>query len=140
STISTVLAALSHLTLLFAIQEANGSRFIALGVWLLLIPASWVLRDILKRALVQHHAYGRPAIVLGAGATGRFAIREMLDNPALGILPVAAFDDDPMMHGDAIEGVPVLGSLADAPTWTGPYPVRDAIIAVPSAGPKRVMM
>lgn len=140
STIATALAGLSHLTLLFAIQQANGSRFIALGVWVFLIPLSWMLRDVLKRALVKGRAYGRPAVVLGVGATGRFAIREMLDNPALGIVPVAAFDDDPVKHGEAVEGVPILGALADAPSWMAPYPVRDAIIAIPSAGPKRVTM
>ncbi|HJQ20141.1 MAG TPA: exopolysaccharide biosynthesis polyprenyl glycosylphosphotransferase [Gemmatimonadaceae bacterium] len=140
STVATILSAFSHLTLLFAIQQANGSRFIALGVWLLLVPLSWALRDVLKRLLVRFHAYGRPAIIVGGGSTGRFAIAEMLANPALGILPVAVFDDDPVKHGDSVEGVPVLGSSSDASKWTSPYPVRDAIIALPSAGPKRVTM
>ena len=140
STVTTALAALSHLTLLFAIQQANGSRFIALGVWMLLIPMSWLLRDMFKRVLVHYRAYGRPAIIVGAGETGSYAIREILDNPALGIIPVAAFDDDPIKHGQTVQGVPVLGSLADAPTWQAPYPVTDAIIAIPSAGPKRVNM
>ncbi|HEX7959565.1 MAG TPA: exopolysaccharide biosynthesis polyprenyl glycosylphosphotransferase, partial [Terriglobales bacterium] len=136
----TILAALSHVTLLFAIQMASGSRFIALGVWAFLIPSSWLLRDIVKRLLVKWHAYGRPAIILGTGNTGRFAIREIQANPTLGIVAVAAFDDDPALHGQMVEGVPVLGSLADAPNWVSSYPVRDALIAIPSAGPHRVMM
>jgi Undecaprenyl-phosphate galactose phosphotransferase WbaP len=140
STIATVLSALSHVSLLFAIQQASGSRFLALGVWVVLVPVSWVLRDMTKRLLVHLHAYGRPVVILGAGTTGRFAIREILDNPTLGIVPVAAFDDDPSKHGDLVEGVPILGSLADAPSWTAPYPIRDALIAIPSAGAKRVEM
>jgi Undecaprenyl-phosphate galactose phosphotransferase WbaP len=140
STIATVLAALSHVSLLFAIQQASGSRFLALGVWVLLIPTSWLLRDITKKLLVHLHAYGRPVVILGAGNTGRFAIREILDNPSLGIVPVAAFDDDPAKHGESVEGVPILGSLADAPRWQAPYEVRDALIAIPSAGAKRVEM
>jgi Undecaprenyl-phosphate galactose phosphotransferase WbaP len=140
STVSTVLAALSHVTLLFAIQMASGSRFLALGVWVLLIPTSWLVRDVIKRLLVRVHAYGRPVIVLGTGNTGRFAIREIQTNPTLGLMVVAAFDDDPALHGQMVEGVPVLGSLADAPLWEAPYPVKDALIAIPSAGPHRVMM
>src|SRR5688572_15935463 len=88
STTTTVLAGLSHLSLLFAIQQTSGSRFIALGVWLLLIPLGWIVRDAMKRLLVRCRAYGQPVIVLGAGRTGHLAIREFRDNPTLGIVPV----------------------------------------------------
>ena len=139
STITTVLAALSHSLLLVVIKEAEGSRFIALGVWVLLIPIAWLLRDLVKHFLVRWRLYGRPVIVLGAGKSGRHTIREILDTPALGIVPVAAFDDDPAKLGTSVEGVPVVGTLGDAASWQAPYPVRDAIIALPSVGARRVV-
>jgi Undecaprenyl-phosphate galactose phosphotransferase WbaP len=139
STLTTVLAGLCHLSLLFAIQQTSGSRFIALGVWMLLIPLGWILRDATKRLLVRWRAYGQPVIVLGAGKTGHLAIREFLDNPTLGIVPVAVFDDDPSKHGWDVEGVPVVGTLDDAVTWEPPYSVRNAIIAISSVNSPRVL-
>jgi Undecaprenyl-phosphate galactose phosphotransferase WbaP len=139
STTTTALAALCHLSLLFAIQETSASRFIALGVWLLLIPIAWLLRDGIKRLLVKARLYGNPVIVLGGGKTGHLAVREFLDNPTLGIIPVAVFDDDPSKHDARVEGVPVLGTLDDAISWKAPYTVRDAIIAISSVSSRRVV-
>ena len=139
SAITTVLAALSHSSLLVALKDAEGSRFIALGVWVLLIPIAWLLRDVIKHLLLRWNLYGRPVVVLGAGKSGRHTIREILDTPALGIVPVAAFDDDPAKLGTSVEGVPVIGTLRDAASWRASYPVGDAIIAMPSAGAPRVV-
>jgi len=139
STAATALAALCHFALLVAIQEVSGSRFIALGVWLLLIPLSWFVREAVKAVLLKRGLYGQPTIVMGAGKTGRITIREMLDNPSIGIVPVAVFDDDPLKQGSTVEGVPVIGTIDEAMSWRASFAVRHAMVAIPSAGPRRVV-
>lgn len=58
---------------------------------------------------------GRAALVYGAGRSGALAVRELLQNAALGLTPVAFLDDDPAKRRQRIDGLPVLGSLDDLP-------------------------
>jgi Undecaprenyl-phosphate galactose phosphotransferase WbaP len=127
STASTGLAALAHSALLFAIHMATASRFIAVGTWLLLIPISWAGREIVKAALIRLRLYGRPVVILGGGAIGRLLIQELRENPGLGLVPVAVFDDDVLLQGQRIEGVPVIGPLGRAHEWRYSYPECEAI-------------
>jgi Undecaprenyl-phosphate galactose phosphotransferase WbaP len=133
STVTTLVAALGHAALLFATKDDDSSRFISAGSWALLVGANWALRGTLKRLLIKLDLYGCPVVVAGAGKTGAQAVRELNSNRALGFVPVAVFDDDPAKHGRTLDGVPVLGALADALTIAFPYPVRHAIVALPRA-------
>ncbi len=64
-------------------------------------------------------AYGRTkaaapskrTLIYGAGDGGELVVRELLNNPGLGFLPVGFLDDDPRKHGRKIHGVPILGSI-----------------------------
>jgi Undecaprenyl-phosphate galactose phosphotransferase WbaP len=128
---STTLAALAHGALLFASKAEGQSRFIALGSWVLLIPIAWIARESVRSALIRARLFGRPVAVLGGGPTGALLVREMRQNPGLGLVPVAIFEDEPALHGGDREGVPVLGAVGDASTWQPAYPVREAIVAIP---------
>lgn len=50
-------------------------------------------------------------LLIGAGNTGEHVLREMMDNPAIRVLPVGFIDDDPTKKGKSIHGVPVLGNV-----------------------------
>lgn len=139
STMTTVLAALTHTSLLFALQTVNASRIISIGSWLLLIPAAWVIREMVQRILIWRNLFGTPAIILGAGETGTYLVRELRQNRSIGVVPVAIFDDNPMIHGTTVEGVPVIGSINELPFWKPPYPIREAIIAITRSGRTRVL-
>jgi UDP-GlcNAc:undecaprenyl-phosphate GlcNAc-1-phosphate transferase len=72
---------------------------------------------------------GEPVAIYGAGDGGELAVRELLNNGALGLNPVCFLDDDPLKHGERIHGVPVVGGverLASAVTRDG---VRRVLIA-----------
>ena len=59
---------------------------------------------------------GRPAqpvLVMGAGDAGALIVRELQNNPHLGLDPVGFLDDDPAKHDARIHGVPVLGARGD---------------------------
>ena len=84
--------------------------FVAIALSVALVP---VLRAIVRRVLANESWWGYPAVVFGAGKTGRMAVQAMLREPGLGLKPVAMVDDDPAKWG-RIEGVPVLDKFTIA--------------------------
>lgn len=74
----------------------------------------------------------QPVLVLGAGSAADFLLRE-LARTASGYRVVGLLDDDPSKQGRLIQGVSVLGSLAEIGRWTGSMAVTDVILAMPSA-------
>lgn len=68
-----------------------------------------------RRRLVVHHAAGRKrALLVGAGRAGRMAVRELHARPDAGFEAVGFLDDAELRGGQVIEGVPVLGTTAEA--------------------------
>jgi FlaA1/EpsC-like NDP-sugar epimerase len=76
---------------------------------------------------------GKPAIIVGAGAAGHLIVRELLENPQLGITPVGYVDDDPAKQGLRLQSLPVLGKIADLDRIAEQRGVSEVIIAIPSA-------
>ncbi len=68
-----------------------------------------------ERRRVRNGVTGRlrRALLVGAGRAGRLAARELTARPDAGYRVVGFLDDDPIRHGQVIEGVKVLGSTAD---------------------------
>lgn len=60
--------------------------------------------DRLRRRLLPR---GNPTLIYGAGAGGDIALREILSNVSMGLLPVGFLDDDPRKNGVTIQGLPV---------------------------------
>lgn len=95
-------------------QSTETSRFtLSLGFVgsLILVP---FVRTRMKRALIERGRWGVPAVVYGAGETGRKVIRSLREEPGIGYVPVGVFDDDPERWGDYVDRVPILGSTAQS--------------------------
>lgn len=133
SFLTTMAAGFVHLALVEAIFGLDGWRLAGLGIWLVLVPTSYFCRSLMKVALIRRQLFGQPCVVIGTGEKARRIIREMKANPELGQIPVAVFGDRSELWGCELEGVPVLGPSAMALGYAYPYPVRCAIIAVPSS-------
>jgi len=88
-----------------------------------------------KRVLRALGLWGRPLVVLGAGATGRRVIEALRKVPLGGLIPVTIFDDDPKKTGMLIEGLQVEGPLAAARDYAARHGVTHAIVAMPSLSP-----
>ncbi len=69
--------------------------------------------------------------VIGAGFAGTSIARELRTKGILG--EIAAFlDDDPTKIGKSIDGIPVLGPIADVANLLEKSPTDEALIAIPS--------
>ncbi|MEO6527835.1 MAG: nucleoside-diphosphate sugar epimerase/dehydratase [Gemmatimonadaceae bacterium] len=73
------------------------------------------------------------AVIVGAGAAGGMIVRELVENPQLGIIPVAVLDDDPRKHGLRLHNVPVVGAISRLPEVAARVAAVDVVIAMPSA-------
>lgn len=82
--------------------------------------------------------WGEPVLVLGAGLTGQTVVRSLRRARYLGWRPVALLDDDATRQGIEYSGVPVVGTLADAPALARSMHLRSAIVAMPGASMERL--
>lgn len=80
----------------------------------------------------RQHLDSRPVLVAGAGSAADFLLRELARNPS-GYRVVGLLDDNPNKAGRQIQGVNVLGTLAELTAWARRLEVSDVIIALPSA-------
>jgi UDP-GlcNAc:undecaprenyl-phosphate/decaprenyl-phosphate GlcNAc-1-phosphate transferase len=63
--------------------------------------------------LRRQRAGGRQALIVGAGRGGALAVRELLQNPALGLIPMGFLDDDPSKRRQRVDGYRVVGRVCD---------------------------
>jgi FlaA1/EpsC-like NDP-sugar epimerase len=80
----------------------------------------------------------RRVLVMGAGDAGAMIVREMLENPGLGLEPVGFIDDDVSKEGMVIRGVRVRGTREDIPRIVQQDQVSEVIIAMPTAPGKAI--
>jgi FlaA1/EpsC-like NDP-sugar epimerase len=88
-----------------------------------------------RRPELHNYSNGLPqrVLVVGAGNAGTIVVREMLNNPALGMDVIGFVDDDSRKLGARIAGVPVLGNRRAIPQLTEQYGVDLVIITIPTA-------
>lgn len=75
----------------------------------------------------------RRVLIAGAGDAGGMIVKELLQNPELGLAPVGFIDDDPLKHGHQLHGIPVLGPLSMLGDFVTAYAIGEVVIALPSA-------
>lgn len=106
---------------------SDARRWVALVMWLPLVPLSWFVRHAAKRLLLRAGAWGVPYVVVGTPKRAARVIVRMRDNIELGLVPVGAFVSGRGSRS-TIEGVPVLGSIDSA--VTGSLAARHVILAL----------
>jgi len=75
---------------------------------------------------------GLRVAVVGAGATGAAAVREMQRSPHAGLVPVVMLDDDSRLQRRTMLGVPVVGGIADLAAVIDEYDVHQVLLAIPN--------
>ncbi|MFB9861023.1 polysaccharide biosynthesis protein [Salinicoccus siamensis] len=91
--------------------------------------------------VARHHLVGKQSsdqeklrtLVVGAGKGGSILIKQMLDTPAMNMLPVVAVDDDSTKQRmELAGGVKVEGKRDDIEKLIKKYDIRKVVIAIPS--------
>lgn len=80
--------------------------------------------------LRRQRTRGNKALIYGAGKGGRLLVRELLQNPDIGLTPTGFIDDDPIKRRWNVEGIRVLGSIVDLPTVLERHQISELIIAI----------
>jgi Undecaprenyl-phosphate galactose phosphotransferase WbaP len=138
-TLTTTLLYLLLGSSIFLFREvALYSRGAFLMAWLLSVLFIIIGRYGIRSLCARQPWWGYPVIVMGAGKTGEMVIRTLQRQPSLGLKPVAVLDDDVRKHG-SLAGVPVLGSLAIAPTLAKELKIPYAIVAMPGVARDRLL-
>lgn len=81
----------------------------------------------------HHHA-----IIIGAGSAGVLLLRDILTNDKFDSNVVGFVDDNEVLTGKRINGVPVLGTVNDLPQIIKDREINIAYVAIPSASKKRI--
>jgi Undecaprenyl-phosphate galactose phosphotransferase WbaP len=76
--------------------------------------------------------WGAPTVIVGAGEDGAALVQRLARYPSLALRPVAFFDDD-VPAGSTVEGLPVVGPVADVGSYRD-RGVQHVIVVLPRAG------
>ncbi|MGB9592759.1 MAG: sugar transferase [Anaerolineae bacterium] len=136
--ITRVLAAIAIASLLFAgalyFSYRAVSRLLVVYFIVLdtvsLVTVRLLLR-ILWRSIGVRRLPTSRILIIGAGALGQDMARSFQEHDWMGLEVVGFLDDDPAKHGQDIGGLPVLGSLQDAPRIVAERGITDVVLALP---------
>jgi FlaA1/EpsC-like NDP-sugar epimerase len=109
------------------------------GITLLMVLGIRVVIRIGRQVFGRNRSFpGRRVLIIGAGAAGQMIVREIRENPGLGILAVGFVDDDPAKLRTRISGVSVLGRHEEIGSLCEEHDIDEIIIAIPSASPSQL--
>jgi Undecaprenyl-phosphate galactose phosphotransferase WbaP len=123
------LAILSILALALQTGEQLSRLLIALSFLerLFLAPVG---RHFVKWGMAKVGLWGKPAVIVGAGQTGKHLVRTLKEEWGLGLRPVACFDS-PLNAGRVNEEMPNQGSVTNTLSRAREQGVDTAIFAMP---------
>lgn len=116
--------------LFLALAVTAGPRLVARMLW-----RSELLRS---RTRAELSPSTTRVLIMGAGSAGSMMVRELRENPQVGMEVVGFIDDDPLKKDLQIHGVPVLGNHLDIPRLVQEHSIRQVIIAMPTAPGKAI--
>ncbi|MDR2073425.1 MAG: undecaprenyl-phosphate galactose phosphotransferase WbaP [Spirochaetaceae bacterium] len=100
--------------------------------FILSIPGLLIGRSIARTILFITRLGGIPAVIYGAGDTGKAVVDRLLDTTSAGYVPVLMLDDDPS-KGAEYHGIPIIHDTSVGPEIVRRFHIRMAIVAMPSA-------
>ncbi len=93
------------------------SRGVLLATFLFALVLPPLAESAMRALLVKRERWGMPIVILGAGDTGRALVKTLLQQPQLGLNPVALLDNRPDSWNRTVDHVPVIGPLGLAPDF-----------------------
>jgi len=111
------------------------AMFLAMLLSVVLLP---ILRAMVRSRFANESWWGSPAVVFGAGEAGRRIVNTLLDQPGLGLKPVAIVDDDPE-QGGSVRGVPIMRGFELSEVVPPSCKFAYAVVAMPGAPSSRFL-
>jgi Undecaprenyl-phosphate galactose phosphotransferase WbaP len=132
-----VFLTLTVVTFLVRTAEAY-SRLVFFVAWLLAMLLIPLARAAVRKGFARKDWWGYPAVVFGAGDTGRMVIQQLQSQPELGFrVKVVA---DPSAHGpSSLYGLPVFCDLETTAAAARRAGVSHAIIAMPELSSAKLL-
>ena len=90
-----------------------------------------VCRDIMHSIISMSRMKGIPAVIFGAGSTGRLMVDRMLRTKRVGYEPVLILDDN-TESGDSYRGIPIIHDTRLGPELVAKYKIKTAVVAMPN--------
>jgi Undecaprenyl-phosphate galactose phosphotransferase WbaP len=109
-----------------ASQAITWPLFLALLLSVLLMPLS---RGAVRLLLSHKEWWGYPTVIIGAGETGRMALRAIRQQPGLGLKPIAVVDPNSFVR--ELYGVPVYRGMNTISALVSRESSAYAIVAMP---------
>jgi Undecaprenyl-phosphate galactose phosphotransferase WbaP len=130
----TIASFFSHASIILALYievRKVDSYSLAFAIsWLGSVPALFVARAAARAVFRGAPWWGTPAVIFGAGKTGRMITDRLLAHPAIGYVPAVLLDDDPRLAGE-YRGVPILTGTDLGMTLAERGRIDTAIVAMP---------
>ncbi|HWS42593.1 MAG TPA: nucleoside-diphosphate sugar epimerase/dehydratase [Pseudoflavonifractor sp.] len=124
--------------LIFSIRLPSLYLIAAMSLTLVGMIMMRLLYRVYRNHMNRGNLTGRiPLAIIGAGDAGTLLLQELRLNSDSNYLPVCFFDDDREKIGRSILGVKVAGTIADLPNQLKNTPVRELMVAIPSASDSR---
>ena len=90
-----------------------------------------ICRDIMHFLIASSKMKEIPAVIYGAGATGRLVVDRMLKTKKVGYEPALILDNNPS-YGDSYRGIPIIHDTMLGPLLAEKYKIKMAIVAMPN--------
>jgi FlaA1/EpsC-like NDP-sugar epimerase len=87
---------------------------------------------------IPHAREPRRVLIMGAGEAGAMIVREMRNNPGIGLEPIGYIDDNRAKVGMRIRDLPVLGTRESIPDLVQEQDVDEVLIAIPTASGRAI--
>lgn len=120
-------------------QGALFSRSVFLVAWVGAIVMMPFCRSRIRKIVHRLNWWGVPAVILGAGKTGKLVVEALGREYRLGLKPIAFFDDDPCKLGQRVANIPVVGPLGAVRGLADNYRNAVAILAMPGLSPSKLV-
>ncbi|MCL2129947.1 MAG: undecaprenyl-phosphate galactose phosphotransferase WbaP [Treponema sp.] len=131
-TIASFLAHIGILVSRYIIYENVDSIYIAfIFSFIFSTTILMICRKIMHFLIVKTRMKGIPAVIYGAGTTGRLIIDRMLIAEKTGYEPVLILDDNPWC-GESYRDIPIIHDTGLGPELVNRYNIKMAIVAMPN--------
>ncbi len=110
--------------------QSHALLIIDLNLLFVLVAGARGAFRILEHLHALENHQGKKVLIYGVGKTGVFALKEILNNPMLGLKPVGFIDDNPWSQRRQVNGYPVLGTLESLEQVLKKNSISEVILAI----------